>query len=129
MRLAYGEDLAWVHHDGFGAFARQSAPGLLALLRQAGIENGRVIDLGCGSGIWAAALGRAGYDAYGIDSSRHMIALARRSRVRRDSRERFALEREASAVPCRHFARRMRELSVRREKRQTDDALFLPAPS
>ncbi len=76
MRLAYGEDLAWVHHDGFGAFARQSAPGLLAHLRDAGIDGGRVIDLGCGSGIWAAALGRAGYDACGIDSSRHMIALA-----------------------------------------------------
>ncbi|NNE08660.1 MAG: class I SAM-dependent methyltransferase [Gemmatimonadetes bacterium] len=77
MKLAYGEDLAWVHHDGFGAFARRSAPGLLALFRDAGIESGRVVDLGCGSGIWAAALGRAGYDAHGIDSSRHMIALAR----------------------------------------------------
>lgn len=76
MKLAYGQDLAWVHHDGFGEFARQSAPGLLAHLREAGIEGGRVVDLGCGSGIWAAALARAGYDAYGIDSSPDMIALA-----------------------------------------------------
>lgn len=53
----YHDDLAHVQHDGFGDFARRAAPGLLALLRQAGIGRGAtVVDLGCGSGIWLREL-------------------------------------------------------------------------
>jgi SAM-dependent methyltransferase len=37
-----------------------------------------VIDLGCGSGIWDAKLVRAGYRVLGIDSSVHMIRLAKK---------------------------------------------------
>ena len=73
----YGADLAYIHDAGFGDFARKSAPGLLAILRQAGIRGGLVVDLGCGSGIWAAELTRRGYDVLGIDISRAMIRLAR----------------------------------------------------
>lgn len=76
--MAYGKDLAYVHDAGFRAFAEGSAPGLLATLRQAGIRGGRVVDLGCGSGIWAGHLVSAGYDVTGVDISAAMIALARR---------------------------------------------------
>jgi SAM-dependent methyltransferase len=76
-RTAYAKDLAYVHHVGFGDFARDSAPGLLRLLRAARVDKGQVVDLGCGSGIWAAALLRAGYDVTGIDPSSAMLALAR----------------------------------------------------
>jgi SAM-dependent methyltransferase len=75
---AYGPDLAYIHDDGYGDFARQAAPGLLALLRDGAINNGLIVDLGCGSGIWAHALCGAGYHALGIDISKAMIALARR---------------------------------------------------
>jgi SAM-dependent methyltransferase len=75
---AYQEDLAYIHDAGFGEFARASAPGLLALLRQNGVRTGRVVDLGCGSGIWARELSNAGYDAIGVDISPAMIELARR---------------------------------------------------
>ena len=75
---AYEEDLAYIHDVGFGDFARKSAPGLLAILRQRGIENGRVIDLGCGSGIWARALVDAGYQVTGVDLSAAMIGIARK---------------------------------------------------
>lgn len=78
MTKAYGEDLAFIHDDGFGDFAAGSAPGLLDLLRRNGITCGKVVDLGCGSGIWAAELGRAGYDVLGVDISAGMIALARK---------------------------------------------------
>ncbi|MEW5927683.1 MAG: hypothetical protein AB1941_09365 [Gemmatimonadota bacterium] len=57
---SYREDLASVHHVGFGDFAEGAAPGVLALLRQAGIREGLVVDLGCGSGVWARALRRYG---------------------------------------------------------------------
>jgi len=75
---AYQSDLAYIHDAGFGDYARNSAPGLLAILRRAGIRSGLVIDLGCGSGIWAAELTRQGYDVLGIDISRPMIELARK---------------------------------------------------
>jgi len=74
----YQSDLAYIHDVGFGDFARKSAPGLLAILRRAGIRTGLVVDLGCGSGIWAAELIARGYDVVGIDLSRSMIELARK---------------------------------------------------
>jgi SAM-dependent methyltransferase len=74
----YGEDLALVHHRGFAAFSTRSAPFLLAALRGQGIRGERVVDLGCGSGLWARALTDAGYEVEGIDQSKAMIRLARR---------------------------------------------------
>ena len=78
MIEGYGEDLAYIHDVGFGDFARESAPGLLEILHQKGLENGLVIDLGCGSGIWAKALTHAGYEVLGIDLSHAMLDLARK---------------------------------------------------
>lgn len=75
---AYQDDLAYIHDTGFGDFARQAAPALLARLRRAGIREGLVVDLGCGSGIWAGALCDAGYRVVGVDISPAMIRLARR---------------------------------------------------
>jgi SAM-dependent methyltransferase len=74
----YGRDVAHVHDTGYGDFARDAAPGLLALLRAAGVHDGLVVDLGCGSGIWAAALLHAGYDVLGIDQSTALLQIARR---------------------------------------------------
>ncbi|HEX2122403.1 MAG TPA: class I SAM-dependent methyltransferase [Thermoanaerobaculia bacterium] len=79
MSDRYGEDLAWIHHAGFSEFAESAAPGLLDILRRHGIRDGLVIDVGCGSGVWARALTDAGYDVLGIDASPAMIALARRT--------------------------------------------------
>jgi len=75
--VAYGRDLAHVHDVGYGDFARDAAPGLLTLLRRAGIHEGVVVDLGCGSGIWAGALVDAGYDVIGVDQSADLLATAR----------------------------------------------------
>lgn len=73
----YGQDLAHVHDAAFGGWARDAAPFVLARLREAGIEDGLVVDLGCGSGIWAAELLGAGYEVLGVDASAEMLALAR----------------------------------------------------
>jgi SAM-dependent methyltransferase len=78
MNTPYRDDLAYIHDVGHGEFARQAAPGLLKLLRDRGISLGRVIDLGCGSGIWAEQLLREGYEVLGIDISPAMIAIAKR---------------------------------------------------
>lgn len=77
MPSHYGPDLAYIHDVGHGEFALESAPALLEMLRENGIIGGRVVDLGCGSGLWAAELCRAGYDVVGIDYSTAMIARAR----------------------------------------------------
>jgi len=77
MIQGYQEDLAYIHDVGFGDFSNESAPGLLEILRQKGIEKGLVVDLGCGSGIWAKALLQADYEVLGIDISDAMLDLAR----------------------------------------------------
>lgn len=72
----YRDDLAWIHHAGFSEFAESAAPGLLKIL---GDRRGLVVDVGCGSGVWARALTRASFDVLGIDASPSMIALARQT--------------------------------------------------
>ena len=72
----YGDDLAYAHDVGFGGYAREAAPGLIGVLREAGVDEGTVVDLGCGSGILLRELGRAGYATVGIDPSAAMLRLA-----------------------------------------------------
>ena len=76
---AYGEDLAYIHDKGFGDYARNAAPGLLRILRRNRIRKSLVVDLGCGSGIWARELSLSGYDVLGVDVSPSMVRLARRN--------------------------------------------------
>lgn len=45
------------------------APGLLTVLAEAGIHDGLVVDLGCGTGVWAEHLSDAGYQVVGLDIS------------------------------------------------------------
>jgi SAM-dependent methyltransferase len=73
----YREDLAYVHDAGFRDYALKAAPGLLGILRRQGVAQGLIVDLGCGSGRWAAELNRSGYDVIGVDQSSSMIDLAR----------------------------------------------------
>lgn len=77
MSHAYREDLSWIHDLGFGHLARNAGELLLQELAAAGVGEGRVVDLGCGSGVLAAMVADAGYDVLGIDLSPAMIELAR----------------------------------------------------
>jgi SAM-dependent methyltransferase len=74
----YGEDLAYIHDVGHAEFALRSAPGILEILARSGIRDGIVVDLGCGSGLWARELVDAGYQVLGIDISEAMITLSRK---------------------------------------------------
>ncbi len=77
MKDWYKTDLAFIHDVGFREWALASAPGILRLLSRNKIHDGLVVDLGCGSGLWAAELISAGYNVLGIDISDAMIRLAR----------------------------------------------------
>ncbi|NES70111.1 MAG: class I SAM-dependent methyltransferase [Okeania sp. SIO2D1] len=73
----YKQDLAYIHDAGFSDYALQSAPGILAILEQHNIDDGLIVDLGCGSGLSAKEFTKAGYQVLGIDISTAMIDLAR----------------------------------------------------
>jgi SAM-dependent methyltransferase len=73
----YAEDLAYIHDVGHADFALDSAPGIKEILRRSGIREGRIVDLGCGTGILARELIDAGYSVFGIDISEAMIEIAR----------------------------------------------------
>jgi SAM-dependent methyltransferase len=50
----------------------------MEILDRNGIHDGLVVDLGCGSGLWARELVDAGYQVLGIDISEAMIELSRK---------------------------------------------------
>jgi SAM-dependent methyltransferase len=78
MSTHYATDLAYIHDAGFTGFVRDASPGLLQILRQHRITLGLVVDLGCGSGVWARELAGVGYQVLGVDISEAMLRLARR---------------------------------------------------
>lgn len=77
MNKWYKEDLAYIHDVGFSDYALKSAPGILEILAQSQIRSGLVVDLGCGSGLWAQELVKADYQVLGVDISESAIAIAR----------------------------------------------------
>jgi SAM-dependent methyltransferase len=76
---AYRADLAFVHHEGFSGFAERAGKETVRLLRRNGVRNGLVVDVGCGSGVFARRLLAEGYDVFGLDLSPSMIRLARKT--------------------------------------------------
>jgi SAM-dependent methyltransferase len=71
----YRDDLALVHHLGFGSHADATAPGVLALLEP--VRGGLVLELGCGSGLLTRHLVEAGHRVVATDASPAMLALVR----------------------------------------------------
>jgi SAM-dependent methyltransferase len=70
----YPADLARIHDEGFGDFARAAACELHRHLPAEGL----IVELGCGTGITSEILVRLGYDVLGVDISADMLAIARR---------------------------------------------------
>jgi SAM-dependent methyltransferase len=73
----YGPEQAAIHHERFGDLARDAAALVLQELIRADLRAGTVVDLGCGTGIFARIVGDAGYDVFGVDLSPAMVELAR----------------------------------------------------
>jgi SAM-dependent methyltransferase len=72
----YRQDLALVHHLGFGFHADMVAAGILNLLEPIRGRNGLVVELGCGSGLLTRHLVAAGHRVIATDASPAMLALA-----------------------------------------------------
>jgi SAM-dependent methyltransferase len=89
----YGEDLAAIHDAGFGDWAHGAANVLLAHA-----PPGLVVDLGCGTGILAQQLGKAGRPVLGVDLSPAMLAIARRRAPKAEFRAGSLLD--ADLPPC-----------------------------
>lgn len=59
---------------------KQWSEYLISLLKEYGIEDGLVCDLGCGTGKMTELLSKAGYDMIGIDASSEMLNIAQINR-------------------------------------------------
>lgn len=75
----YREDLAQIHVAGYGFHWEGAVSAVLSWLREYGIEEGLLVDLGCGGGQFLARADEAGYKTVGIDVSPSMIRLAKSS--------------------------------------------------
>ena len=73
----YRDDLALVHHRGFGFHADMCAPGIVTLLGPVRDRRGLVVELGCGSGLLTRHLLDAGHRVVATDASPAMLELAR----------------------------------------------------
>ena len=71
--MLYESDLAHIHIDGYGFHWEGAAPAVLKWLRDAGIRQGKIVDVGCGGGQWLARLAEAGYEPVGVEVSPAMI--------------------------------------------------------
>jgi SAM-dependent methyltransferase len=77
-RPLYASDLAAIHDTGYGDFSRRAATAVRAAIAGTGLQ-GRVVDLGCGSGVLLRALCDRGYEAVGVDPSPAMLDLSRKN--------------------------------------------------
>jgi len=73
------DDLVYIHDDGYHSYALEAAPAILNILRERGIHDGLVVDLGSGTGRWAGELVKAGYRCLGFDQSSAMVRFAKKA--------------------------------------------------
>jgi SAM-dependent methyltransferase len=71
--------LSRLYDAGWADFSIQYAPLVEEELQNHGIPKARVLDLGCGTGVLAVALAKAGHTVRGVDASPHMLRLARQN--------------------------------------------------
>ncbi|MBR5116668.1 MAG: class I SAM-dependent methyltransferase, partial [Lachnospiraceae bacterium] len=60
---------------------REWAERIIRILRENGIEDGLILDLGCGTGTLTELLAEAGYDMIGVDLSAEMLDVANAKKV------------------------------------------------
>lgn len=77
MASLYQHDLAHIHAAGFGSLAEGAAEEIVRLLKNAAIPIKRVVDAGCGAGPLAKVLTDEGFEVTGIDTSEHLLEIAR----------------------------------------------------
>lgn len=71
---------------------------LVGLLKEYGVTEGIVLELGCGTGKMTRLLSRAGYDMIGIDNSEEMLLMAREAEG--ESEDCLAAAEESKSEAC-----------------------------
>jgi SAM-dependent methyltransferase len=74
--ILYRNNLALVHHKGFGFHAAACAPGILEILAPVRARAGLVLELGCGTGLMTEELVTAGHQVIATDASAGMLEVA-----------------------------------------------------
>ncbi|MGD9560334.1 MAG: class I SAM-dependent methyltransferase [Oscillospiraceae bacterium] len=75
--MAYNTFAYWYDRLNGEADYDKLSERIIAILRENGIDNGIVADLGCGTGELALLLAEAGYDLIGVDGSADMLCVFR----------------------------------------------------
>ncbi|KQC14662.1 MAG: hypothetical protein APR63_05380 [Desulfuromonas sp. SDB] len=70
-------NFAWVYNRHWGSYSKSIVPVLEKLIFPYIPQNGKILDLCCGTGQLANSLTEKGYDVTGIDGSEEMIKFAR----------------------------------------------------
>lgn len=73
----YDEFMDNIPYEEWGAY-------LLGLLKEYGVKDGLVLDMGCGTGSITELLQEAGYDMIGIDNSEDMLWIAREKAMEKE---------------------------------------------
>ncbi len=77
MSAFYQEHLATVHDRYYASLSLEAADFVMRCAQEQGLPQPRIVDLGCGSGSFAAEMSKHGARLIGVDYSSDMIALAR----------------------------------------------------
>jgi ubiquinone/menaquinone biosynthesis C-methylase UbiE len=70
------ERLSRIYDVGWGSFAEQYVNLIDQLLNEYGVNQARILDVACGTGMLAISLAGRGHIVHGIDLSSDMVALA-----------------------------------------------------
>ena len=81
---------------------------LIALLKEYGVEDSLVLDLGCGTGKMTRLLAGAGYDMIGVDSSEEMLEIA----VEQENEELSSQTAGQARSPILYLCQDMREFEL-----------------
>lgn len=88
---------------------------LVGLLKEYGVTEGIVLELGCGTGKMTRLLSRAGYDMIGIDNSEEMLQMAREAES--ESEDCLAAAEESKSEAC--------LAAAEESKSETENILYL----
>lgn len=91
--MASYESFARVYDDFMDNIPYDEWAGYVtSLLKEKGIEEGLLLDLGCGTGNITQRLARSGYDMIGVDNSAEMLEIAQEKNIEEGSQILYLLQ-------------------------------------
>ncbi|MCI5950718.1 MAG: class I SAM-dependent methyltransferase [Anaerostipes sp.] len=91
--MASYESFARVYDDFMDNIPYDEWAGyVISLLKEKGIEEGLLLDLGCGTGNITQRLAKSGYDMIGVDNSAEMLEIAQEKNIEEESQILYLLQ-------------------------------------